>query len=273
MTRHADLPVPVFALGQTVYLASTTNERGTWPCPDCHDAKFLPMTTKAGEEIEVHCPRCNTSGGIRDLPSLNYVKVTASVRKLTIGSIRTNTAPPEIHHSAVEYMCDETGVGSGSVYHEDKLYATREEAEHAAEKLQAASQAKMDELPEAMTAAALGKKPLTVGIKSVWKASIFNAWNEVHSCRETVTQILENASQPGYALGDDARMDLEYLQTLKRYGLPQPLDAFIGVVEGEITKLRESCEWGDELAEETRSALQNGLDTLRATWESTEAGS
>jgi enhancing lycopene biosynthesis protein 2 len=45
--------------------------------------------------------------------------------QLTIGSVRIDTN----HESPIEYMCVETGVGSGSVWDERQLYASREEAE------------------------------------------------------------------------------------------------------------------------------------------------
>jgi hypothetical protein len=52
----------------------------------------------------------------------------AHIDEVTIGSVRIDTAD----ENPVAYMCKETGIGSGSIYYEKNLRATRFEAEELA---------------------------------------------------------------------------------------------------------------------------------------------
>ena len=115
-----------FSVGDVVWRAGTTTKKHQHPCPDCLGSRKWTATSPAGKSFEVSCPRCG--GGYqsnRDL-SLDYTLFAPFVERLTIGSVRTNT------EDETEYMCRETGVGSGSVYRERDMFATREGAKAAA---------------------------------------------------------------------------------------------------------------------------------------------
>lgn len=119
-----------FNIGDVVYKAWTTTVRKQHPCPDCNGSRKWKAVSPAGGEYEFGCPRCG--GGYqsdRDL-SLDYSEFAPSVQRLTIGSVRTNSASDD---RSVEYMCRETGVGSGTIHSEADLFHTEEEAMRAAE--------------------------------------------------------------------------------------------------------------------------------------------
>lgn len=118
-----------FSVGDSVYHASTTTERKKHPCPDCLGTRKWLAKSPAGREYQFDCPRCASSyQNDRDL-SIEYTVFTAAVHRRTIGQVRAQSGP----ESQNEYMCHETGVGSGSVYREETLFATEAEALAAAE--------------------------------------------------------------------------------------------------------------------------------------------
>lgn len=118
-----------FSVGDTVYHAWTTTERKRHPCPDCLGERKWQTKSPAGREYQFDCPRCSTSYiSERDL-SLDYSVFAPCVHKLTIGQVRAQTGS----EMRSEYMCHETGVGSGTIYRETDLFATEEEALQAAD--------------------------------------------------------------------------------------------------------------------------------------------
>jgi hypothetical protein len=127
-----------YSVGDTVYYASTMVDRKRHPCPDCQGSKKWKAVSPAGTEYEFSCPRCSASfNSYRDL-MLDYSAHVPLVSKLTIGSIQVNTAVGS-YDAGNRYMCLETGVGSGSIYDEARLFLSEEEA-HAAAAAQAADQ-------------------------------------------------------------------------------------------------------------------------------------
>lgn len=125
------LPTPKFALGDRVFFASTLPSTEKLPCPDCLETGKWTVRSPAGAEAEVTCPRCD---GRKYLPLRSFAPTTSL---LTIGKITAATSSSFSDDSLVQYMCQETGVGSGSIYNEDRLFATEEEAQRVAELLAA----------------------------------------------------------------------------------------------------------------------------------------
>ena len=123
-----------YAIGDVVYHAGTTTIQKQHPCPDCSGERKWKAKSPVGGEYSFACPRCSVRYQSNSELSLEYTTHAPLVSTLTIGSVRYDS-----HHygdgPVVEYMCRETGVGSGSIYKEKDLFATREEAEHAAETL------------------------------------------------------------------------------------------------------------------------------------------
>ncbi len=114
-----------YKVGQTVYACSITlgSERVT--CPDCLGTKAWAVTTPAGEEFSISCAACKHGYEVRG--SIAESKFIGQVEEYTIGSVRLDTSIRD-GRDCVSYMCEETGVGSGRVWDQPALYATREEA-------------------------------------------------------------------------------------------------------------------------------------------------
>lgn len=116
-----------YSIGDKVFHASLVTERRRHPCPDCMGEKKWSTKSPAGTEYTFDCPRCSAGyNADRDM-MLDYSAYAPLVGRLTIGSIQFNTARGSYDEGA-RYMCNETGVGSGSVYNESDLYPTEEEA-------------------------------------------------------------------------------------------------------------------------------------------------
>lgn len=122
-----------FDMGQTVYFANTTTETFRHACPDCLGSKEWEAKSPAGAVFKVACPRCSQSYQSNDALNLNYTKFVPSVQKLTVGLIRASSMPGDGFGKGTEYMCLETGIGSGNLYRESKLFATEDEARASAQ--------------------------------------------------------------------------------------------------------------------------------------------
>jgi hypothetical protein len=121
-----------YSVGDVVWHASTSTERKQHPCPDCNNTRKWKAVSPAGNEYEFRCPRCATRFQHNDILSLEYSSACPLVHKRTIGSVRHDS-----HKfgggSETEYMCLETGVGSGNLYNEESLFASEAEALSAAQ--------------------------------------------------------------------------------------------------------------------------------------------
>jgi hypothetical protein len=126
-----------YSIGETVYFASTVTETKCHPCPDCLGKKIWTVTSPAGTDYTFPCPRCSAHYSSNDELRLDYSRYAPVVRKMTIGSIKHDSAYHDWDKltAKTQYMCRETGVGSGSVYDEDLLFPTEEEAMQAAQLL------------------------------------------------------------------------------------------------------------------------------------------
>lgn len=113
-----------FSVGDTVYVPDVQHETIQIECPDCLGTRTWVAELPNGEREKFTCPTCEH--GYESRGTIGSYEVTARVRVMTIGSVRVDTAAKGPRR--IEYMCEETGVGSGSVYAEDRFYATGEEA-------------------------------------------------------------------------------------------------------------------------------------------------
>jgi hypothetical protein len=118
-----------FSIGDTVYHAWTTTERKQHPCPDCLGSRKWEAKSPAGRVYQFACPRCGSDyQSERDL-CLHYSVFSPAVHCLTIGQVEAHAGGSEAKN---KYMCHETGIGSGTVYYEQDLFATEAEAKEAA---------------------------------------------------------------------------------------------------------------------------------------------
>ncbi len=117
-----------YSVGDAVFHASTTTERKRHPCPDCLGSRKWLAKSPAGREYEFGCPRCADGYRSDHDSSIDYTAFIPSIQRLTIGQVRAQVG----HEPRNEYMCRETGIGSGSVYYEKDLFPTEAEALDAA---------------------------------------------------------------------------------------------------------------------------------------------
>lgn len=124
-------PPPRFAIGDLAYALTLYRENVTRTCPVCDGAGDVEVS---GSEYRARCPEPACRRG-KIVTSANVLH--ASIRMLTIRQVRTETTARAnraidsrvvlVDHE-VGYMASETGVGSGTVWPEDRLFATREDA-------------------------------------------------------------------------------------------------------------------------------------------------
>jgi hypothetical protein len=172
------LPTPRYKIGDTVWRSYTEHTTEMLPCPDCLGTQTWKVITPAGTEMTAQCQRCENSTYLRsnakeDIPSLSVRKWMPRVRSLTIGSILIDTSKDS---DPVEYMCRETGIGSGSVYYESTLYSTREEALACAEAQAAAQTEDVRREPSQLTARKLAKLTVTLAAHAADWDTVYNAW-------------------------------------------------------------------------------------------------
>lgn len=123
-----------YSVGDIVWFAGTETERKQHPCPDCKGLKQWSVTSPAGSSYHFPCPRCSASYSANNQISLAYTAHIPVARRLTIGSVQFNSAPFS-YDSGARYMCRETGIGSGQVYDEAKLFESEAAALVAAQLL------------------------------------------------------------------------------------------------------------------------------------------
>lgn len=115
-----------FNLGDTVYTIASYSQKVNTKCPICDGKGFVEI-----KDNDFVCPNKECHEGY--LISYEEVKWHVSL-KSTIGKV---AAEIDIIHNTlrVDYMLKATGIGSGAVWHECKLFATIKEAQERCDKL------------------------------------------------------------------------------------------------------------------------------------------
>jgi hypothetical protein len=115
------IPAPKYDVGDEVWAALSETRVAPTLCPECNGTGHWTATAPTGATLEIDCPAC-TYGRIA--PQYPVFAPTPGVRPLTIGSVRVDTNADR----PVSYMAFETGVGSGTIWYDDRLFRTSEEA-------------------------------------------------------------------------------------------------------------------------------------------------
>lgn len=186
-----------YNIGDKVFAASVKQSSRKLDCPDCLGTKVWSVTTPAGYTFTTPCPRCSDRYGLMHtkLPSLTVSEYVPEVRELTIGSIRLDTNQVEM----VEYMCHETGVGSGAIWREGQLLPDRGAAELTAKVL--ASEANARNLARADNiqpiVESIGSFPLhEATTKHAWSV-VWEAWVNYRYIGDAVRGYLEQGNYIG----------------------------------------------------------------------------
>jgi hypothetical protein len=205
------VPVPRYALGDVVFSSGMTSTTKSHSCPDCLGTRKWSCTSPAGETHEMDCPRCasySSFHGQSSLPPLRYQGYATHVQRLTIGSVRIDTAERE---DPVQYMAHETGVGSGSIYRERSLYPTKDEATEASDLLVAEAEARIAAWPEAMRAHHFSGLSVNLAADGLAREARLDAYRRHRWLRETVQDLAQedgpvSTTQLQEALDEDDRV-------------------------------------------------------------------
>lgn len=221
---NPDVPQPKYRNGQTVFRASEVSSVQQLQCPDCLGTRKWRAVAPSGAEYEASCQRCS---GRTDLPSLNHVVWHPSVDRLTIGSIRIDTAENfsgSRHRESVSYMCRETGIGSGTIYYESQLFETEDEARQAATVKAAAHNVEERSKPERIEQLRISYLTIKDATLDECRSAIWNSWYRYRNLRENMEEFLEGDSSV-----EDLRSNIEYeLDFDKKYrNENHPLDALL----------------------------------------------
>ena len=117
--------IPKYEIGQKVFAVSSTcnTEEVHTECDVCNSTGKVRIV---GKEGEYECPVCR---GAMELKRYGYKYVIAYSRA-TIGKIQTEEYSKKYrsYKSRITYMLQESGVGGGCIWREDRLFATEAEA-------------------------------------------------------------------------------------------------------------------------------------------------
>jgi len=114
-----------YDIGDKVFNPQSAYKKEMIECPDCLGTKKWKIIFPTGEEADTDCYTC-TKRWERPQGVIVLQSWVAQVRTLTIGQLRYEDGVPK-------YMCEETGIGSGSVYKEKDLFDNEADAMKAAE--------------------------------------------------------------------------------------------------------------------------------------------
>jgi hypothetical protein len=121
-----------YGFGDVVYVPRTEYASTRTPCVEC-DGKGTPKVE--GKDVSLVCPTCvGPWDEVRGW--IERREWVATSERLTVGHVRVELNPEWAqgeHPDKRQYMCRETGIGSGTLWSEDRMFLTRDEAVAAAE--------------------------------------------------------------------------------------------------------------------------------------------
>ena len=114
-----------FNLGDKIYrLGRLYIDHPTKHPNECNICSSTGRVTIDGESF--CCPKCKGKVEVEtDYSVTHYHRGEPSMDAYTIGQISARVQKNKIE---IQYMCKETGIGSGRIYNEDECFATYEEA-------------------------------------------------------------------------------------------------------------------------------------------------
>ncbi len=113
-----------YSIGDKVWSFGVEYAPKLFQCPDCLGTKKWTIIFADGHSEETKCFTCSRSWE-GSLGYIDYREWQPTVRQLTIGQFYG------FRDGKTQYMCEETGVGSGTIHNEDTLFPTETEAREA----------------------------------------------------------------------------------------------------------------------------------------------
>jgi hypothetical protein len=123
---------PWFEVGDTVWTLTFYRERRKSDCPLCKGTSRVQIV---GSDEKAYCPRVGCHlGQVREESETLYASIwSGTVGKVSV-SVTANSKDSDVIQIKMSAMLWETGVGSGTVWTEDKLFVTEAGAREAAVK-------------------------------------------------------------------------------------------------------------------------------------------
>ena len=122
MDNAQSFPSPAHAIGDVLFSAAQDYSDDKISCPDCLGTKEWTVVFADGEAMNIGCQTCKL--GYEPPTGFIYYKTwKPNVRRLTIGKL--SGFDDERGYS---YMCNESGIGSGTMWYEKDLFKTSDEA-------------------------------------------------------------------------------------------------------------------------------------------------
>jgi len=154
------------------------------------------------------------------VPPLTVPVFGSTVRKLTIGSVLIDTHEDR---GPVSYMCRETGIGSGSIYYESKLFASKADADAHASAEAASKTVEAQAEPAALEAKHFASLRIDDANREAARSAIFHSWYAYIDLKEKVNDFLQSEE----ASKDDLRSEMEWKKSYDRTNSSHPFDVLV----------------------------------------------
>jgi len=104
-----------YNIGDVIYEIASRSHRMDVECPECNGKSANTSESWA------KCQKCNNAGTVVKYSPRVW---TPTQCVLTVGMIKCEVG----YKDKVEYMCNETGIGSGRLYNEEEIYSSMNDA-------------------------------------------------------------------------------------------------------------------------------------------------
>jgi hypothetical protein len=120
-----------FDLGQKVYPISQKRKEEFVVCPSCGGVGTIIIQLTG---VEITCPKCYGRRGSTEYRELEWYVHYDYASKIGKVDVERYNEYDKNHESRTAYMLEATGIGSGTIWYEEKLYPTLIEAQEECDK-------------------------------------------------------------------------------------------------------------------------------------------
>ena len=191
------VPVPKYGIGSTFWRARVDSKTEQLPCPDCFDTRVWKVTSPAGTEHELVCPRCSersgyTTLGMGRVPSLSYIVYVGAAELFTVRGMDIRSHghdEPGQPDKRISYYSSPHG---GSVMHEHQAFDVEEHARLHAQLLADEQNQKQSTTVERMEKARFATMRFRDAILEAAHETAHNAWWAYTFLKEDVEGLIED---------------------------------------------------------------------------------
>lgn len=178
--------LPKHKIGDKFYIAGTKRENRKHDCPDCLGEKVFKVTSPAGGEYTLECPRCGDRYGLRDVPSLRHSVYSPDVTECVISGYSVN----EWAEKGVTYRS-----ARGYTVPEGKVITDPEVAMMQAKLLAAKQNEEAEQKPEVMAIKHFAGIELKEAVSDQFKTGLYDAWASYRHMREVVDDLISEEQE------------------------------------------------------------------------------